>query len=129
MAISPNFRNYLEDQLRGLSGLHFRPMFGGLGIYCEGLFFAIAADDALYFKVDAQNRPHFERHGMKAFQPFADRPATMQYFEVPAGILEQREMLADWVRAALGVAQRAQAKRKKAARSSSPRRAEKARSD
>jgi DNA transformation protein len=98
-------------------------MFGGLGVYAEGLFFAIVDDDVLYFKVDDGNRPAFERHGMKAFQPFPDRPATMQYYEVPAAVLENREALHGWARAALGVARAAQAKRQRATtRRAAPRR-------
>lgn len=114
MAISDSFRAYLEDQLRGLAELKFRPMFGGLGVYAEGLFFAIADDDVLYFKVDDGNRPAFEGHGMRAFQPFPDRPATMQYYEVPAAVLEDREALLAWARSAVGVARGARAKRKRA---------------
>jgi DNA transformation protein len=114
MAISETFRAFLEDQLRGLADLKFRPMFGGLGIYADGLFFAIADDDALYFKADAGNLATFARHSMKAFQPFPNRPATMQYYEVPAAALEDREVLRGWAQAALAAARRAQAKRKRA---------------
>jgi len=114
VAISQGFRAYLEDQLRGLPDLKFRPMFGGLGIYAEGFFFALADDDVLYLKVDDENRPAFEGQGMRAFQPFPDRPATMQYYEIPAAVLEEREVLRDWAQAALGVARRGQAKRRRA---------------
>jgi len=36
-------------------------MFGGHGFYSGGKFFAFVLDDVLYFKVDAQSRPLFER--------------------------------------------------------------------
>jgi TfoX/Sxy family transcriptional regulator of competence genes len=39
-------------------------MFGGVGIYAGNLFFALIADDTVYFKVDAATRPQFEERGM-----------------------------------------------------------------
>jgi DNA transformation protein len=81
-------------------------MFGGAGLYFEGLFFALVADDVLYFKVDDSNRADYESAGMGPFQPFPDKPYTMQYYEVPIEALENRENLYDWARKALDVAER-----------------------
>ena len=35
-------------------------MFGGAGFYLEGLFFALIAEDVLYFEVDDGNRADFK---------------------------------------------------------------------
>src|SRR5213083_2544298 len=66
-----SFRTFVVDQLsRVVPQLRARDMFGGVGIYAGQLFFALIADDTLYFKVDDSNRPEFERLGMRPFQAY-----------------------------------------------------------
>ena len=73
MSISPSFRAYVLEQLgRGLRGVRGKAMFGGVGIYAEEVFFALIADDALYFKVDDSNRIDFETRGMEPFRPYGE---------------------------------------------------------
>ena len=91
-----------------------KSMFGGVGIYAQGLFFALVAEDRLYFKVDDATRPDFERFGMEPFRPFGEDSA-MGYYEVPADVVEDAAQLAPWMRKAIGVA--AKAKRGKSKRS------------
>ena len=54
-------------------------MFGGVGLYCRGMFFGILAADVLYLKVDETNRPDFERAGSNPFTPYGDRAGSMKY--------------------------------------------------
>lgn len=84
-----------------------RSMFGGVGLYCRGLFFGIIARDTLYLKVGDENRRDYERAGMKPFKPYADRPATMKYYAVPLDVLESAPELTAWARQAVAVAERA----------------------
>jgi DNA transformation protein len=107
LRVTPGFRDYVVDQLAGLGPLVARSMFGGVGLYCDGLFFAIIARDVLYLKTDDVNRPRFERAGMKPFKPYANRPSTMQYHEVPLGVLENAPELLEWARGAVAAARRA----------------------
>ncbi len=88
-------------------------MFGGAGIYYDGLIFGLLADDVLYFKVDDSNKSDYERAGMKPFQPFEDKPMVMSYYEVPVDILENREVLAEWATKSLVVSRNKNAKSKK----------------
>jgi DNA transformation protein len=81
-------------------------MFGGVGLYTEGLFFALIAEDRLYFKVDDSTRPDFERLRMEPFRPFGEENA-MGYYEVPADVLENMAELEIWMRKATEVAARA----------------------
>lgn len=92
-------------------------MFGGVGIYAEGLFFALIAEDRLYFKVDDVTRPDFEGRGMEPFRPFGEDNA-MGYYEVPAELVEDVTQLEPWMRKALGVASRAKRKKTRRQRSS-----------
>jgi DNA transformation protein len=105
MAVSPSFRTFILDQLtRVVPQLRARSMFGGVGIYAGKLFFALIADDTLYFKVDDTNRPDFQRLGMGPFQPYGEDGEVMQYYQVPAALLEDSEALRPWAEKAIAVA-------------------------
>jgi DNA transformation protein len=84
-------------------------MFGGFGIYAGDLFFALIADDTLYFKVDDSTRPDFEAQGMKPFQPYGEGSEAMKYYEVPADLLDEPEALRPWAEKSLAVAARKRA--------------------
>ncbi len=117
MAVSTSYRSFVEDQLRGLPGLLFRPMFGELGVYADGLFFALVADDVLYFKVDRLSKPSYLDAGSGGFQPIPGK-GTMQYYEVPPGVLEDREQLHAWAGIALEVARRGRVRAKRKVKTS-----------
>ena len=73
----------------------------------------------LHLKVDDSNRAQYERVGSVAFVPYPDKPAmTMPYYNVPAGVLEHAETLAEWAMVSVAVAKRARTKKGNAARSS-----------
>lgn len=113
MAVNEGFKDYIVDQLEQLGWVTVKKMFGGAGIYYDGLIFGLLADDILYFKVDDSNRSDYERAGMKPFRPFEDKPMIMPYYEVPVDILEDRELLADWARKALSASSNKPPKPKK----------------
>jgi DNA transformation protein and related proteins len=110
MPISASFRSFVIDQLDGLGEVTSKAMFGGVGLYCGDLFFGLIARDALYLKVDDDNRPDYQRAGMKPFRPFADRPGTMGYYEVPTDILESASDLTEWARRSVRAAERSRTK-------------------
>ena len=114
MSVSPSFRSFVLEQLgRTTDGIRARSMFGGVGIYAAELFFALLDDDTLYFKVDDATRPQFEDRGMTPFRPYGEGGEVMQYYEVPADVLEDPEALGAWVAAALAVARRARGGRRR----------------
>jgi DNA transformation protein len=108
MTVTPSFRTFVLEQLqRATPGVRGRSMFGGVGIYAADLFFALIADDTLYFKVDDSTRPDFEARGMGPFRPFGEEGEVMQYYQVPEELLEDPDAIRPWVDRALGVARRA----------------------
>lgn len=108
MAVSESYRVYVLEQLGRVTPVTARSMFGGVGIYAQGLFFALIAEGRLYFKVDDITRRDFKRLGMEPFRPFGEEHA-MGYYEVPADVVENAAQLAIWMNKAIAVA--AQAKR------------------
>ncbi len=112
MSVSPSFRAFVLEQLgRVLPDLRARSMFGGVGIYSGELFFALIDDDTLYFKVDDSSRGDFEARGMSPFRPGGPGGEVMQYYEVPADLLEEADALRAWGERAVMVAARKRRKR------------------
>jgi DNA transformation protein len=103
MAVSDNYREFVLEQLGRVMPVTGKSMFGGVGIYAQGLFFALIAEDRLYLKVDDMTRPDFEQLGMEPFRPFGEDSA-MGYYEVPADVLEDSVRLAVWMQKAIDVA-------------------------
>ena len=105
MAVSRDFRDFVLEQLEPAGRVTPRAMFGGVGLYLDGLFFALIDDDTLYFKADGATRGRYEQAGSKPFCPFPDQPdKAMAYWLVPAEVLEDADELASWAREAMGVA-------------------------
>lgn len=103
MAVSASYREFVLEQLGAVVSVTSKSMFGGVGVYSGGFFFALMDDDRLYFKVDDSSRRDFVAKGMDAFHPYGDERA-MGYFEVPEDVLEDAEELAHWMTKALKVA-------------------------
>lgn len=104
LRVSSGFREFVLGQLSDVRGLYARPMFGGIGLYADGVFFGIVAGDALYFKVDDTNRADYERAGSGPFKPYADRPMTMAYYSVPAAVMEDAADLTSWAKRSIALA-------------------------
>lgn len=104
MRVTEGFRAFVLEQLEGFESVRARAMFGGVGLYANDRFFGLIAADALYLKVDDSNRRQYEAEGMAAFQPYADKPMTMSYYQVPARVLEDSDELKAWARASVRVA-------------------------
>jgi DNA transformation protein len=107
MRVTDGFRAFVVEQLAGVEDVWSRAMFGGVGLYAKDVFFGILAADTVYLKVDDSNRGQYEAEGMRAFQPYAHKPMTMSYYQVPASVLEDAEELTAWARASIRVAARA----------------------
>jgi DNA transformation protein len=115
--VADPFVDDLLERMEQLGALTARKMFGGSGIYCDGVFFALVADGVLYFKVDEGNLADFERAGMARFRPFPDRgDASMGYYEVPLEVQERPAKLVEWAHKALAAAQRRDATKRRPAR-------------
>jgi DNA transformation protein len=52
MPLSPGFMDYALELVAGLGKVESKRMFGGAGLYRNGVMFALLDDDVLYFRVD-----------------------------------------------------------------------------
>ena len=106
LRVSDGFRSFVLDQLKPLGPVVAKSMFGGVGLYCDGVFFGLIALDVLYLRVDATNRGDYEDAGSRPFRPFPDRAGTMKYYAVPVDVLESQLDLVEWARKAVCVARK-----------------------
>ena len=108
-------------------------MFGGAGIWSEGLMFGLMFDGAIFLKVDETSIPEFEREGSRPFVYTRAKSkgrvgrASLSYWRLPEQLYDDPEELAVWAARALAIAQhkkfapRKRAKRKPVSRKSAQR--------
>ncbi|MFO1308506.1 MAG: TfoX/Sxy family protein [Burkholderiales bacterium] len=112
MANSAAFLDHLRELMRaGGRAVSARAMFGGHGLYVDGLFVAIVDDDVLYLRADDANRAEFASLGLPPFEYATKdgRRQAMSYLRAPDEALDSAQAMAPWVRSALGAALRAAA--------------------
>lgn len=110
------FIDYVMELLGPFGTVRTRRMFGGYGVYLDGLMFAIVMDDTLYLKADAMNRAEFEQAGCERFTYTRKGvPAALGFYRAPDGAMESPEPMLPWARTAYAAALRANAKRQAAA--------------
>jgi len=104
------FVAYLLETFEQFGRVSARRMFGGHGLFHEGVMFGLVTSDTLYLKADDQNRAHFEALGLEPFHyRKGEKLMTIAYWQAPDHILEDREEAAQWARHAFAAALRADA--------------------
>lgn len=106
MSTDAGFIALLEDLLAPVGPIRIKRMFGGAGIYADGVMFAIVDGEALYFKTDEANAAHFEAEGMG---PFRYRTKTGEgtlrtYWQVPGRLFDEPDDMVHWARRSIAAA-------------------------
>jgi len=111
MAHGSGTLDWTLELLAPLGAVRARRMFGGHGLYLEGLFIAILAGDGLFLKADAQEQAAFAAAGSSPFSYHRQGGAltVMAYWRAPDEAMESPEGMAPWARRALASALRAAA--------------------
>ncbi len=97
-----SFKDFILDQLNGLSEVTASSMFSSFGLYSNNIFFGIINDGRLYFKTNEGTIQKYKDQGMKPFQPSANQKLK-NYFEVPGDIMEDSEELLKWAKESISV--------------------------
>lgn len=120
MTVTPAYREFVIDQLASLGRVSVKRMFGGAGLYRDGVFFGLIDDDTVYLRVDDTTRLDFIARGQPALRPVRSQPDKISenYFQVPPDVLEDAEQFVVWSRRAITAAgsPTAGAKRKRTAK-------------
>jgi len=108
--------NYLQELFQGLGAVAARKMFGGYGLYYDGIMFALVADEQLYLKADNSIEQHFSRLELPQFEyQKGDKVVKMSYYLAPAEIFEDPDQATLWGRRSFEVAKRHYKPKKKKA--------------
>lgn len=104
---SPQFVDFIVDRLSGIDGIARTRFFGGTGLSAHATQFAMVMGGSLYFVVDKDTRPKYEKLGSTcfAYDTKARRVQVRKYFEVPIEIIEDQEALAALARESVLAAQ------------------------
>lgn len=101
MAVQPQYLAYVLEQLAAMPALRPNRMFGGVGLYSDGLFFGLIDDDTLFFKTGENNIGDYLARRMPKFMPFPEKTKqVLGYHQVPADVIEDPEVLVAWARKA-----------------------------
>lgn len=101
------FIDHLLDLMAPLASsigpLRAKRMFGGHGIFYDGLMFALVSGGRCYLKADAQTVTQFEAEGCEPFRYRGARgEVTMrQYLSLPDACLESPVTMSRWARLAV----------------------------
>ena len=103
---------FISDLFAPFGPVAVRSMFGGSGLYRDGLMFALEFDGVIFLRVDDASIPDFEREGSRPFvytrakSPGKISRASLSYWRLPERLYDDPEELAVWAERALAVARR-----------------------
>lgn len=104
-----------DDLFAPFGRIVVRRMFGGEGLFRDGLMFAIVHEDRLYFKTSEESRQAFIAEGTgPLFYKFKNAEGVLtSYYELPDRLYDDPDELAEWARAAFAVALQSPTAKKK----------------
>ena len=110
MTVNPDVAEWARDMFGALGDISVKAMFGGAGIYCDGVMFAlIGRDDVVYLKAEGVLASALAAGGSKPFTYLRDgAPRTMGYWRIPDEGLDDPEQACLWASRSLDIARAAQ---------------------
>lgn len=108
------FADYVAELMQAVGPVSVRRMFGGHGLFLDGVMLGLIADSVLYLKVDDETEGEFVARGLEAFTYHKQgKPFRMSYCQAPDEALEDAEEMRAWANRAYGAALRAAARKRK----------------
>lgn len=108
--MSSSFHEFVRELFAGLGQVQIKRMFGGAGVYADGLMFALLADETIYIKTDDTLKAALAEEGSGPFVwtpnkgPRAGESVEMSYWRLPEAALDDPELASRWAEKALAVA-------------------------
>ncbi len=98
----------LKELFQPFAEVTVKRMFGGHGVYAQGLCFAVESGGEVFLKVDARSQPDFSAAGSSPFIYVArGKPMTTSYWRLPAQAHDDADELRRWAALGLEAARRA----------------------
>ena len=98
------------DLFGTLGDIHICPMFGGAGVYCNDIFFALIEAGIIYIKADAQLSKELKEMGSAQFTyklKKTGKQMKIGYWQLPEKALENSRLAAELGSRALEIDRRA----------------------
>lgn len=108
MALTTEYRNFLQELVQDLGRVETRRLFGFDGLFHEGTIIGIVANERVYLKRERKTHGRFLDHDALPFRFRGNdgREIITSYFELPARLYDDPGAVAEWARAAFEAALR-----------------------
>ena len=114
MASDRKFADEVASRLQPMGPVLARSMFGGFGIYLEGVMFGLIVYGTLYFRVDDGNVEDYRNAKSKPFTyEGRSAPIEMPYWTIPVQVYDEGDDFIAWADKAHQAARRVKAKKRK----------------
>ena len=102
------YLNYILEMLEPMKATS-RGMFGGFGIYHNGVIMAILVEDQLYAKVGDSNKNDYIEAGCFPFQyESKGKKISIGYWSLPPDVIDDQDALCSWMEKAYKVSMKMQ---------------------
>lgn len=109
-----NFSQIVIEHLSPFGSITARKMFGGYGVYKDGIIIGMITNDELYLKASVTTEPYFQSFGSHPFiYEGKDKPVKMSYWKVVPTVWNLHEELQKWVSMAHETSLASHAKKKR----------------
>jgi len=97
----------ISEMFDSLGEVTIKRMFGGKGVYHQGVILALEVSGDILLKADAQSAPEFADAGASQWvYSGKNKPVAMPYWSIPDAALDDPEELSKWVKLAWAAALR-----------------------
>jgi len=105
----------LRELFQQFGPVDVRRMFGGMGVFADGLMIALVTRGEIHLKADSETIPSFEQEGLAPFSYATKNGERLltSYWRMPERLYDDADELARWARDAHAVALRARAAKAK----------------
>ena len=88
----------IADLFAGLGTVRIRRLFGGKGIHCDGILFAIELRGEIMLKADAATAPEFAAAGSRqwTYAGRSGKPVAMPYWSIPENAFDDPDEMTHW---------------------------------
>lgn len=109
-----DYVDFLKEVFVLFGPVNSRRMFGGYGLYLDGLMFGLVTQDSLFLKADVENQHFFEAQGLEKFSyEKQGKRHYIAYFAAPDELFDDPEEAALWARRSWEAAVRGAVKKHK----------------
>ena len=98
----------IQELFAAFGPVSVRRLFGGAGLYADGVMFGLVSRGEIFLKADDEMVPRFEAEGCGPFEygTKTGRRAIASFRKLPERLYDDADELADWARQALAAARR-----------------------